>query len=204
MRPRGGEGGLLVAMVCPLCGKELDAGPGDRLGLCIPCQAAHFIGHAGGGYPLRYLVPAFESAGQRRFLPFWKFSGSWDIRAQPAKKRLYARFPPRGDLFFPAFWRPALSYSADLTWRLFALPQRPSLRPGEDSVPGGVRSPEVIPEMARLSLLSYLDRIADVEGVELDVSESSLEYIGYPFWGDCGGWTDGLLGVRFPPTLFAG
>jgi hypothetical protein len=95
------------------------------------------------------------------------------------------------------------SYHSDLTLRLLTLQQQPLCVAGEDPMPGGVRSPEVIPPMARLLVLSYLDRIADVEGVDLEMSVQTLEYVGYPFWKDPEGWTDGICGLKFPPSLFS-
>lgn len=197
-------GPLLIPMVCPHCGKDLEAGPGDRVGLCMSCRRAHFLGGAGGSFPLMYFHPVSGGTGKPKFLPFWKLEASWEIRCEPVKARAYSRFPARGTLVFPAFWRPSPTYSADLTWRLFGLAQLPPLGPGEEPLPGGVRSPEVIPEMARLSLLSYMDRLADVDGVDLRIAVGSLEYVGYPFWGDPEGWMDGILGVRFPSALFPG
>jgi hypothetical protein len=155
-------------------------------------------------YPLGVIEPAIRLVGHPRFLPFWKLDAAWVLRAGEDQTRSYRHFPTGGSLLFPAFWRPRFSYHADLTWRFLMLGAPVPCGPPKDPFLGGIRSPEVIPEMARLALLSYLDRISDVGGVELDLTVRALHYVGVPFWRDLEGWTDGVFGLRFPPSLAPG
>ena len=62
----------------------------------------------------------------------------------------------------------------------------------------GIRDPSVIPEMARLTWLAYLDRFSDVTGVSADFEAQRPVYAAVPFFKDGDSFVDGLCGVRLP------
>jgi hypothetical protein len=199
-----GIGPLLVPLACPFCGADLASGPGDRIGLCLPCGKAFVLGSEMRHYPVGVVEPALRMAGRPRLLPFWKMNATWAIRIEESRARYYDSFPDRGSLLFPAFWSPRLAYHGDLTWRFLTQSRPLEMTPPEGPFLGGVRSPGVIPEMGRLAVLSYLDRIADVGNVVLELTVQGIEYVGIPFWRDGDGWVDGIFGLRFPGSLSAG
>ena len=195
---------LLLPMLCPGCGAALDAGPGDRVGTCAPCASAYFLGSELERYPLLFACPEGLLAQRGQNLPFWRIRAAWTVAAEPKKARLYGGLGTSGDLFFPAFWRPRMTYFEDLTWRYLRLPKALPCERGDGPLRGGVRPPGVVREMGRLSVLSYMDRVADIDGVELRFEVLSQEFVGIPFLRTESGWTDAVCGLRFPPSLFPG
>jgi hypothetical protein len=67
----------------------------------------------------------------------------------------------------------------------------------------GIRDPLVIPEMARLTWLAYLDRYSDVTGVTADFEAQRPVYTAVPFFKDGDSFVDGLCGVRLPSGFFS-
>jgi hypothetical protein len=64
-----------------------------------------------------------------------------------------------------------------------------------------MRDPSILPEMAALTWLAYLDRRADVTGVSAVFHPESLLYVGVPFFRTGASLVDGLCGVRLPASL---
>lgn len=201
MSPQREPARALIPLVCATCGGDLLADPGDRVAVCPPCRTAYFPAEGMAAYPLRFIRPALRGTEPVRYLPFWKLEAEWVIRADAGRSRQYLRIPSEGPLYFPAFWHPRFGYSGDITWAYLTFPGVPDFEGEGDSLRGGVRSPQILPDMGRLFILSCMDRIADISGVEVDLRPRSLEYVGVPFIRNGDGWIDGLCGLRFPPTL---
>lgn len=180
----------------------MDAGSGDRIGTCDPCALAYFLGARLEPFPLRFVRPPPGSGDGFSHLPFWRIRAVWSVLAEPKRARLYAGLGNAGDLFFPAFWRPRMTYFDDVTWRYFRLQEPLPAERGEGRLRGGVRPPAVVREMGRLAVLSYMDRIADIEGVEVRFEVVSQDFVGIPFLRVGAGWTDAVCGLKFPPSLF--
>jgi len=154
-------------------------------------------------YPFVYLS-ARESGGQTLHAPFWRVTGAATWRTDdPEKARLYRTLKPLGPLYFPAFLTPRSVHDDNLTMRYALLDSPP---PEEPDVAApllpGIVDPGPLPEMARLTWLAYLDRVADVTGVALEFAPSEVAYAAVPFVARPGAWEDGVLGLRFPDAFF--
>ena len=155
-------------------------------------------------YPLVYAAARSAFPGRKVYVPFWLLEGeaSW-VCEDSRKARAYASARRLGALAIPAFWSPLAVYHDNLTLRYAMDPESLTFEDRDDPVLDGVRSPEILPELARLTWLAYLDRIADVTGLELQFRASSLKYAAVPFFEDGEKMLDGILGVSFPSSMFA-
>jgi hypothetical protein len=129
-----------------------------------------------------------------------EFSWQTDDRR---KQRTYQNLHPLGPLFFPAFWSPRAAYYDDLTLLLARRPEQIALVSGNRPLLDGMRHPGRLGELARLAWLAYLDRSADVTGVEGRFEVKDLVYVGFPFFKRDGRFEDGVLGCKVPATYFS-
>lgn len=154
-------------------------------------------------YPFVYL--ATRGVGERPlYAPFWRVKGEvfWKTD-QVEKARGYGRAKPLGALFFPAFWTPRTGHDENLTLRYGLLDAAPREAPeAEGPLLPGILDPGHLPEMARLTWMAYLDRLADVTGVEVTFRPDVVTYVAVPFLARGAFWEDGVLGLRFPSTYF--
>ena len=193
---------LLVPMSCPGCGRELLAAKGDLLAICPDCPKAYHLGSTFTPYDFQYLKAEISMPGELRYLPFWRVKGALELSGPPAKLSRYRSFPRADELYFPAFWRPRLNYFDDITWQYTRLKKPPETEWRIDPVGGGVRDPKNLPEIARLTLLGYLDRIEDVRGIEARFEIEGLVYVGVPFYKAEGTWADAICGIKVPASVF--
>ncbi len=199
------SGPLLVPLCCPKCGSDLDGGPHALIFLCLPCGLAIHASDPRRPYPLSFAAPLLRQAAPDLYAPFWKVDGtfSWTT-SDKQKERVYANQRPLGALFVPAFWSPKAAYYDNLTLR-YALQGGPQRLDGAAGpVLDGARPPEVLGELARLTWLAYLDRAADVTGVDGRFQVDALAYAAIPFYRDGSRFLDGILGVPVPEAYFSG
>lgn len=196
-------GGVLLRVSCPACGKPREGGPEALVYICRTCRKATVMGSAPADYPLVYAAPRSEIQGRRFYVPFWLVEGDAVWRCDdPVKDRAYARARRLGALAIPAFWSPLASYHDNLTLR-YAMEAEPlRFEERKDPVLDGVRSPEILPELARLTWLGYLDRFADVTGVEVEFRTGAVHYAALPFFDTGEKALDGILGIAFPSAMF--
>lgn len=194
------RGPLLVPLACPRCGGDPLGGGASRVFLCPVCRLVVVPEEGNRTYPLVTLRPRIH--GERRFyLPFWRVTGRLVFRgADPRKEAAWGRLKPLGAFFFPAFLLLGMRYHDDLTER-YALLKEDLLEEDEGwrgPVADGIRLPAGLHEQARLASLAYLDRAADVTGLEAVFEGKGVTYVLVPFFLDEEGGRDGLLGIRFP------
>lgn len=196
-------GPLLVPLSCPRCGGDPLGGGAARVFLCPSCRLAVVPEEGNRTYPLLAYRPRISGTTTLLF-PFWRVSGRLLLRGgDPKKMAAWQRLKALGAFFFPAFLTLRLGYYDDLTLR-YGLMEEGRLE--EDGgwrgpVADGVRLPRGLEEQARLASLAYLDRAADVTGVEARFGAERVAYVLVPFLLDGEGWVDGLLGIRFPRGL---
>lgn len=196
--------GLLQPLVCPRCSGPLGGGPRALVFLCPQCAVATHASDLKKAYPLRYAAPVLYRAAPDLFAPFWRVEGdfSWSTR-DTQKRRVYGNQRPLGALFFPAFWSPKVAYCDNLTLRYAQEGVQMRLEVGSAQVLDGLRDPQVLGELARLAWLAYMDRVADVTGVEGRFEVREITYAALPFYKDTGRYLDGILGVPVPEAYFA-
>jgi hypothetical protein len=196
---------LMIPLICKGCGSPLD-GSGDALVfVCRQCRTARHMAAPEKAYPLAYVKNHLEMSGERLYAPFWRLAGQvhWST-LEPAKQRAYSNAKPLGHLYFPAFWSPRVAYYDNLTQSL-ALSKDPMLfEERSDAIVDGYRDPGTLGEMARLTWLAYLDRIADVTDVKLTFTVEEIIYAALPFFRAGDRYVDGVLGVQLPPAFFEG
>ena len=197
-------GPLLVPLVCPRCGNDLDGGGGARIFLCRPCGLVSLGADPAQVYPLRYVAAAEGAGPPDLFAPFWRVAGefSWQTEDQ-RKRRAYQNLQLLGPLLFPAFWNPRAAYYDDLTLRYARRPELLVLRPGNELLLDGYRHPKALCELARLAWLAYFDRSADITGVEGRFEVKDLVYVGVPFFRREDHFEDGVLGCKVPSSFFS-
>jgi hypothetical protein len=196
---------LMIPLICKGCGDPLD-GSGDALVfVCRACRTARHMADPENAYKLAYVKSRVEMAGERLYAPFWRMAGMvhWST-LEAAKQRVYSNAKPLGHLYFPAFWSPRVSYYDNLTQSL-ALSKEPILfEDRSDIIVDGYRNPAALGEMARLTWLAYLDRIADVTGVDLTFTVEEIIYAALPFFKAGDRYVDGVQGVQLPAAFFEG
>jgi len=199
---KGAPASVLVPVLCPACGRELSVDRGDRIALCLTCRKATFLSRDLPTYDLSYVVPPSGSRKADRYVPFWRVEGEATILADEKKARLYAGIKRLGDLYYPAFWLPRIQHFQDFTMRYALLDGPLETEPREDPVPGGIRSPEMLRAMARLTWLTHLDRVEDVSGVDVRYEVKRITLAAVPFFRESNAWLDGICLSKLPPNLF--
>lgn len=195
---------LLMPVSCPACSDRLRLEGEDRIALCLACRKAYYLDRNLRSYDLEYLVPRVPASPDRVYAPFWKVEGAYSFTGTPRQQRRFAGVKPLGALYFPAFWMPRFRYFDDFTLRYALLEAPIPVEAGQDPVPGGVRDPDILGEMARLTVLGHLDRIEDVGGVKLDYAVRRVSLAAVPFFRQGDSWVDGICGIKVPLHLFAG
>lgn len=199
------ERGLLLPLICNGCGRELAGGPNALVYVCLECGEATHMGDPGVVYRVVHVRAGPAFSGPRVYAPFWRLAGRVTLLVDDEKKRrVYQNVKPLGPLFFPAFWSPKAAYVDDLTLRYAGAQDRIELQESQEPVLDGVRDPRTLPEMARLTWLAYLDRFADVSGLEVEFQVESVTYAAVPFFTAQGGFRDGVLGIQLPAGYFSG
>jgi hypothetical protein len=194
---------LLRPLVCPRCGAALEGGSRARIFLCRPCELASYGADPSGVVPLRYLRAGTEFGAPDLHAPFWRVEGEFRWQTEDtAKSRVYGRLVPLGPLFFPAFSSPKTAYCDDITLRYARHPEMLAPGPGDAPLLDGARNPAVLGELSRLAWLAYLDRSADVTGVEGTFEVRSLSYVGVPFCRRENHFVDAILGIQVPEVYF--
>jgi hypothetical protein len=173
--------------------------------VCRTCRTAVCMEGPPRPYPLVYAGSAAKVPGPPVLAPFWRIRGraAWKTDA-PAKLRTYTNLRPLGPLMFPAFWSPKAAYYDNLTIR-YALAS--TIEEGaavEGTLLDGTRGTSALQELARLTWLGYMDRVADVTGVELDFHAEGVDYVCVPFGRDGDGLVEGVLGAKLPAAYLAG
>lgn len=196
-------GAVLLPLLCTGCGQELDGRPQSLVFVCRSCKLAVHMAEPGKTYRLVYVRPRLDLKGERIYAPFWRMEGKVRWMTDDARKeRAYAALKPLGPLFFPAFWSPKVAYHDDLTLR-YALDERGlETEDRSDALLDGVRPASSLPELARYTWLSYLDRAADVTGVSVEFSPGALGYAAVPFFAQGDKLVEGVQATAFPAALF--
>lgn len=199
------ERALLLPLVCKGCGRALAGGPDALVYVCTGCREATYMGDPGAAYRVVHVRAGPAFSGPRVYAPFWRLAGRVTLLVDDEKKRrIYQNVKPLGPLLFPAFWSPKAAYFDNLTLRYAGAQDRIELEESGEPVLDGVRDPRVLPEMARLTWLAYLDRFADVSGLDVEFQVESVTYAGVPFFPAQGGFRDGILGIQLPTGYFSG
>ncbi len=198
---------LVIPLVCPRCGGDLQAPGSSRVGVCLNCKIATFMGEPHKGYHLFFIEALVKKpSSDLIYAPFWVVKGAVALKCDDEKKeRIYQNARPLGPLYFPAFWTPKAANYENLTVRYALAPE--SLAVDKDAsgeILAGVLDPGCLPGMAGLCYLAYLDRLADVTGVEASYHVEQVAYAAVPFLKAGKGWTDGVLGIAFPGSYFFG
>jgi len=200
-----GEKPLLLPLTCKTCGQELSGGAEAFIYVCLGCGEATHMSVPDYAYRLLYVRPSPAFKGTAIFAPFWRIVGRATLTVEADKKRsAYQHVRPLGPLFFAAFWNPKAVYYDNLTLRFAQCPEKIEFDKRSDPVLAGIRDPKVLPEMARLTWLAYLDRFSDVTGVDLQFQPERLDYCAVPFFKQGSFYSDGVLGIQLPPGFFAG
>lgn len=194
---------LLLSLRCPRCGNDMEGAGASRVYTCSPCGVARFMERPETLYPYVVLRPSREGV-ELLWAPFWRVEG--DVQWQGAsgeKTRFFANAKPLKALYFPAFSTLKLGQHENLTQR-YALWEDPFVEEPrrELNLLPGLLDPLALPEMARLTWLAYLDRIADVTGLELLFSANRVSYAAVPFLRKGLGWEDGQIGIPYPDSYF--
>lgn len=196
---------LLLPLTCRTCGRDLSGGGGALVYTCGECHEATHMADPDKSYRLLHVRPGPSFTGQPICAPFWRLTGRVTLTVEDDPKRsAYQRLKPLGPLFFPAFWNPKAAYFDNLTVRFALNPEKIELENRSEPLLDGIRDPRVLPEMARLTWLAYLDRFSDVTGVELVFEPEDVAYCAVPFFQQGNFYFDGVLGVQLPPGFFAG
>jgi len=150
-------------------------------------------------YPMVGVRPRIDLKGEVVLAPFWRARGraSWRCLDQ-AKIRAYGNARPLGPLLFSAFWSPKAVYYDNLTIRYALEPFAADAANLTGTILDGTRDPGAVAELARLTWLAYLDRVADVTGVELAYSLEKLDYVAIPFFKEGEFVVEGVLGLKLP------
>lgn len=196
-------GSPLLPLSCPRCGSDPLGGGASRVFLCPSCRLAVVPEEGSRTYPAFALRPRIPGV-RRTYLPFWRVTGRLILREDdPSKLAAWRRLKPLGAFFFPAFLLLRMGYYDDLTLRYGLLEASDFEKDEGWPVPAadGVRLPRGLEEQARLAWLAYLDRAADVTGLEARFEAEKVDYALVPFFLEEEGWRDGLLGIRFPKGL---
>lgn len=195
---------LLLPLACPVCGHDAQGSGASKVFLCLACRRARHMGCPDRAYPF-WFAKSRRTGSPQFYAPFWRVEGSASLVVpDPAKGKIYRNMRPLGPLFFPAFWTLRAMHHENLTQR-YALMEDPPERDAdaEGTVLPGVVDPDNLPAIARLTWLAYLDRVADVTGVEVSFTPASVAYVAVPFLRVGEGWEDGLLGLTFPGAYFS-
>jgi hypothetical protein len=197
---------LLTALTCGNCGSDLEGGGSALVYVCRNCKRAVFMKAPDKPYALRFLKPVLDRKSPLLYAPFWRCTGKLKLRAEdPRRLKPYAKVKPLGPLYFPAFWNMRLAYFDNLTLRYAQMDAGTFVfdDAADSRLMDGIRDPLVIPEMARLTWLAYLDRYSDVTGVTADFEAQRPVYTAVPFFKDGDSFVDGLCGVRLPSGFFS-
>lgn len=195
----------LVPLACKGCGQELAGGPHAMVFVCMDCKEAVYMGDPGRGYRLAFVRAGLSFSGPRVYAPFWRLTGRVTLVVDDERKRrAYQNVKPLGPLYFPAFWSPQAAYFDNLTLRYAGVQERMEFEEIREPILDGVRDPETLPEMARLTWLGYLDRFSDVTGQEIEYQIESVAYAALPFFRQGEAFCDGILGIQLPRGFFSG
>ena len=201
------DASLLVPLVCPRCGGDIDAPSPSRIGLCLNCKSARFMREPSREYRLVFIeAKEQEGASTLIYAPFWRVKGTGVIKTDDAKKlRIYQNARPLGPLYIPAFWTPKAANYENITMRYALAPDSIAEDAGATgNLLAGVLNPINLNGMATLYYLAYLDRLADVTGAGASFLVDDVAYAAVPFLKAGAGWKDGVLGLQFPGSYFWG
>jgi hypothetical protein len=201
------DASLLVPLVCPRCNGDIEAPSPSRIGLCLNCKTARFMREPSREYRLVFIeAKKQEGTSNLIYAPFWRVEGSGAVRTDDEKKlRVYQNARPLGPLYIPAFWTPKAANYENITMRYALAPDAIAEDAGATgNVLAGVLNPMNLREIAVLCYLAYLDRLADVTGVEASFTVDEVAYAAVPFLKAGAGWKDGILGLQFPGPYFWG
>ena len=181
----------------------MEGGDRARVFLCRPCEVASYGADPARIYPFRYVAPSPDAGAPDLYAPFWRVEGDFFWRTDdPSKARVFHHLSPLGPLFFLALTSAKTAYCDDITIRYAREPGLLKLCPGTAPVLDGRRNPEVLGELSRLTWLAYLDRVADVTGLESRFEVKGLTYSAVPFCRTAGEFVDAVLGIRVPEVYF--
>jgi hypothetical protein len=192
------EGKLFISLICPLCGGELCGGDSARVYLCFPCKKAFVMDNFPESLPLLIYKPKVASDSEPFYVPFYKINGQFKFVTQDEKKtRAYINMNPLGILYYPAFPNLRSLYAEDLTIRYAHGLQDVELEEKKNKVRmvDGTRNPVKLETIGKLVWLAYIDKVADVTGVEAEFSLSEVSYCLIPFEKSADGLKELMLGI---------
>jgi hypothetical protein len=189
---------LFISLICPSCGGELCGGRSARIHLCFGCRKAFIMDDFPQNLPLLIYRPKVVPEGELFYVPFFRIEGAFKFAAEDQNKtRTYTNMKPLGVLYYPAFPNLRSLYSEDLTIR-YALGLRDvELEEKKDKVIAvdGTRNPVKLETIGKLVWLSYIDKVADVTGVESEFRLSEVSYCLIPFEKSAEGLRELMLGI---------
>jgi hypothetical protein len=189
---------LFVFLTCADCGGELSGGESARIYVCFVCGKAFIMDKYPSSLPLIIYKPKIDPIAGLFYVPFFRIKGkfSFDTR-YPDKARIYSNMNPLQTIHYPAFLNLRNLYSDDLTLRYaLGLKDAEFVKTGEKvRLVDGTRTPVKLENICRLVWLSYLDKVADVTGVEGEFEISEVSYSLVPFEKVDNGLRELMLGI---------
>ena len=175
---------LFAPLKCNRCGNELKGGKNSEVYLCLNCRVAFIMTSYPSSLPLIIIKENFSATGTLFYAPFYKMVGEFSIKTDDKKKMdAYSRLKTLGPLYYGAFYNLKGLYSDDLTIK-YALAED---KIGESDEIKNYKlidafiTPVHLEKIGRLIYLSYLDKAADITGVDVQYKLNSIFYALIPF-----------------------
>ena len=195
----------VTPLVCPNpdCGRPLAGLPYDRMFTCTSCASAYAVKDGVlARYPIAFADIRREVAGERIFLPLWRF----DVRVKAAKpdredQRLRAEIADIDTVWVTAYLMERPDYHGDLGLILsqhrVRMPRLPAPPPGV-VISGITRGPEEAVRHGEIFVTSMIDKLTDVTGMDIRIRAETMELWALPFAVEGDSVIDLASKMRFP------
>lgn len=164
---------LFAPLECKNCGKELNGGNNSKIFFCFSCKIAYLMDNYPETVRVKVYKKKFKLNGELIYFPFYRIEGTLSVNSDDSKKmNAYSKLKPLNAIFYPAFINLRSLYSEDLTLKYSLESQQFEEEDSlvEAKIVDVIVNPENLEKVAILYYLSYLDRAADVTGVEANFS----------------------------------
>lgn len=188
----------LHPLICPKCGNPVDGHDRDSIFVCKGCKLSFNI-KTKEQFAVKLLKPLIKE-NPAMFLPFWYFNVEPDLTSNDPKKiNQYKAGTIPSSLTYPAFLFLRYTYFENLPILLGRKFSECEEFGSISKLAGGRRDHSTVKSQIQYTILSYLDRIADIKGVTLKINIMETLYIGVPFSSPSGGKIKELItGATFP------
>lgn len=197
----------LIPLRCPACQADLPHQENDSIFYCLDCCKGFELLASGEflGRKVAFLPPPedIQSSQKIRYLPFWCYGISLTLStANPNKQHVLDRFRDLKWVFVCACATRGLSYFGDPGVNHTAIRTLPRGDVLKLPLVGGWRSGTLARNWVSLTVLSILDRMADVTDIHMSVSIKSEHLAAMPYLRDGDFWLDLMAQERYPSTAF--